>query len=107
MTLDWIGILKEQTEIAQRLAVNVPAALLSRDLTLDQASRLYRDVEHGAQAFDALADKMQDHDLDEGALNLIETIEDVWTSLSVAAANKVRTMQGLEPFEPIADDEEY
>jgi len=48
MTTDWIATLKEQGDLTKRLAVEVPKALGNPELTLDQASRLYRLVEKSA-----------------------------------------------------------
>lgn len=104
MATDWFATLAEQGEIAKRMARNVPEALGHPDLTLDLASRLYREVEQGAQAFDAIVQRMSEDDVPDGLVDAAEALEDIWSRLSVAAANKVRTMRGLEPIE-FPDDE--
>jgi hypothetical protein len=106
MSIDWAAVLKGQAEIVQRLARDVPAALGSPDLTLNEASQIYSDVEHGAQAFDAIVDKMKDFDVDEALFDVAESIEDILGKLSLAAANKVRALQGLDPVEPYPEDDE-
>jgi len=42
---------------------------------------------------------VNEEDLDEALYEAAESLEDIWSTLSVATANKVRTMQGLEPIE--------
>lgn len=89
-----------------RLERNVFDALEQSELTLDLACRIYHDVEQSAQAFDGLVDKMQDFDLDDAAFDLADKLEDILAKLSIASANKVRILQGLEPYEriPGSDD---
>ena len=106
MGTDWIATLKEQGELTKRLAVEVPKALGNPELTLDQASRLYRLVEKSAQDFDRIVERMNEEDLDDALYEAAESLEDIWSALSVAAANKVRTMQGLDPIEFDDDGDE-
>lgn len=107
MGTDWIAILREQGELTKELAAEVPKALANPDLTLDQASRLYRLVEKSAQDFDRIIEGMDEEDLDEALYEAADSLEDIWSALSVATANKVRTMQGLDPieFEDDGDDD--
>lgn len=102
--VDWLEALREQGEIAQRLATSVPKVLGDPKLTLEQASKLYGMVERGAQDFDRFAELMDEHDLDDSFYEAAESLQELWSQLSVASANKVRTMQGLEPI-PFPDDE--
>ena len=99
MAIDWIATLQEQAEFAkQKQTLDMP------DLTVAQLSRLYRVVEQGAQTFDRIIEEMEQHDVEDVDLtDAAETIADTWTNLSVTAANKLRTSQGLEPIR-IADD---
>jgi hypothetical protein len=103
MATDWIQILREQGDLAQRAAEQVPRAISDPDLTLDLASKLYAAVERGAQAFDGIMDQMQESDVSDSMFDAAEAIEGIWAKLSVAAANKVRTMQGLDPIEIFSD----
>ena len=102
---DWLEILREQGEIATRMGKNVPEILSRPDLTLDQASRLYQMVERGAQDFEGIVGAMEEYDLPESAFEAAETLQAIWDKLSIAAANKVRSMQGLKPTIVAGDDE--
>lgn len=42
---------------------------------------------------------MEEQDADDAAINVAESLQDRYATLSVGAANKVRTMQGLDPIE--------
>lgn len=108
MPIDWIATLHEQGDVVAQMSSDVPKALSHSDLTLDQASRLYRAVEKGAQDFDRIVEDMQEYDLDDSLFEAADALEDIWSELSVATANKVRTMKGLAPIEmaPPEDDDE-
>lgn len=107
MATDWFATLHEQGELVKRLAATVTEALDHPDLTLDLASRIYREVEQGAQAFDAIAQQMDISDVPTELFEAAEALENIWVRLSIAAANKVRTMRGLSPLEfPDDDDNE-
>lgn len=105
MATDWLRLIQEQGEIAKQMAADVPRALADPDLTLDNASQLYGAVERGAQNLDRIVERMEDYDLDDALFEAAEALQDIWARLSVASANKVRTMQGLSPIE-FSDDEE-
>ncbi len=99
MATDWAATLKEQGDITDRMVEDVTFALGHPNLTLDQASRLYRAVEQGAQTFDQIVARMADEDIEEPFHEAAGTIADIWSNLSIATANRVRAMQGLEPIE--------
>lgn len=99
MAIDWILALQEQADFATQIAEDVSKTLDCAHLTATQAARLYRTVEQGAQTFDRFIDEMDQHDLDDDLTEAADAIADIWTNLSVAAANKLRTLQGLQPIE--------
>lgn len=99
MAIDWILTLQEQADFAKQIADNVAKTLESPHLTAMQASRLYRTVEQGASTFDRIIDEMEQHNLDDELTEAAETIADMWTNLSIATANKLRTIQGLKPID--------
>ncbi|MFC6486926.1 hypothetical protein [Nitratireductor sp. GCM10026969] len=105
MSEDWLEVLREQGEIAQRMARDVAELLGHPGLTLDQASRMYRLVEKGAQDFDRMVEALEEQDALDAVLEAAETIQSIWDELSIATANKVRTLRGLEPIE-FPDDED-
>ncbi len=104
MTIDWIATLQEQQEFVKTIADDVTKTLLSSHLTTVQASRLYRTVEQGAQTFDRIIDEMEQANLDEELNTAADEIADTWTNLSIAAANKLRALRGLEPIAFPTDD---
>lgn len=53
MTVDWLATLAEQGDIAKRKATEVATLVVKPDLPLEIASRLYREVEKGAQSLTA------------------------------------------------------
>ena len=103
MATDWIATLKEQAHLAHRFAKEVPSALTLPELTIDQASRIHGMVEKGARDFGQISEDMNKEDLDDALYGAADRLEAIWSALSVMAANKVRTMQGLEPIERLED----
>ena len=104
MAVDWVATLQEQADLVIDVAKDVANALDASDLTVEQASRLYRMVELGAQDFDRIVELLNEHDLDESFIDAAEIIEDTWTNLSVATANRLRVMRGLDPIDIAPDD---
>lgn len=104
MAIDWVATLQEQADLVMDVAKDVDNALAASDLTVEQASRLYRMVESGAQDFDRIVELLNEHDLDESFIDAAETIEDTWTNLSVATANRLRGLRGLDPIDIAPDD---
>ncbi|RUM95418.1 hypothetical protein EET67_23320 [Pseudaminobacter arsenicus] len=97
--VDWLATVKEQGEFATSMAKKVAEALAHPELTIDQAGQICAMVEKAAQRFEQLAGEMDECNLDESLYEVAESIEDVWTAVSLAAVNKIRTMQGFEPIE--------
>lgn len=81
------------------MANKVAEALAHPGLTIDQASQICVMVEKAAQRFEQLAGEMDEFNLDGSLYEVDESIKDVWTAVSLAAVNKLRTMQGLEPIQ--------
>lgn len=63
-------------------------------------------VEHGAQDFDAIVEIMGELDLEDALVEAADTIEDTWIHLSVATANRLRSMLGLGPIDIGSDNED-
>jgi len=100
MTIDWISTLQEQAEFAKQIAEDVKQTLEIPDLSVAQATRLYRVVEQGAQTFDRIMEEMESGDnIDDELRDGAGTIADMWTNLSVTTANKIRVMQGMAPID--------
>lgn len=105
MAIDWIETLTAAGEIAKQAAIDMPKQLAAEDLTVLEASRLYSETERKAQAMDRLIEKMADEDVDDALLEAAEALQDIWDSLSIAAVNRLREMQGLPPVEFVELDE--
>lgn len=104
MTTDWITTLQEQADFATPIAEELRQTLELPELSAVQASRLYRIVEQGAQTFDRIIDEMDQHDMDTTLTQAADTIADMWTNLSIAAANRLRALRGLKPIEFACDE---
>lgn len=104
MATDWRAALVDSADMARQVASEIPAVVESSSITLDQAALLYNGIERCAQALDRTVDEMQHHDVDEALTEAAEQIADLWAVLSVAAANKVRTLQGLRPMQCPGDE---
>ncbi|WP_322883152.1 hypothetical protein U8C37_07015 [Sinorhizobium medicae] len=98
MTVDWLATLAEQGDIAKRKATEVATLVVKPELPLEIASRLYRDVEKGAQTFDRILSDMEDANVSDELLEATDTLAELWSQLSVASANKLRELQGLPPI---------
>ncbi|RVM15075.1 hypothetical protein [Sinorhizobium meliloti] len=98
MTVDWLATLAEQGDIAKRKATEVATLVVKPDLPLEIASRLYREVEKGAQTFDRILSDMEDADVSDELLEAADALAELWSQLSVASANKLRQLQGLPPI---------
>jgi hypothetical protein len=105
MAIDWIETLTAAGEIAKQAAIDMPKQLAAEDLTVLEASRLYSETERKAQAMDRLIEKMADEGVDDALLEAAEALQDIWDSLSIAAVNRLREMQGLPPVEFVEIDE--
>jgi hypothetical protein len=105
MAIDWVATLQVQADLVLEISTEISKALDASDLTIEQASRLYRKVEQGARDLDAIVEIMDEHDVEDAFLEAAEIIEDAWTNISVATANRLRTMRGLEPIDICPDDD--
>jgi copper(I)-binding protein len=105
MAIDWVATLQVQADLVLEISTEVAKALDASDLAIEQASRLYRMVEQGARDFDAIVEIMDEHDVEDAIVEAAETIEDTWTNLSVATANRLRTMRGLKPIDIGPEDD--
>ncbi|MHA6687786.1 hypothetical protein [Mesorhizobium sp. A556] len=99
MATDWIALLGEQAQLARRFAAEIPKAISRPDLTLDQASQIYDLVEKGEQDFDRIVEDMNRQDLDDAIYMAADRLQEIWSALSVEAANKVQAMRDAEPSE--------
>ncbi|MDX0567243.1 hypothetical protein [Sinorhizobium medicae] len=98
MEIDWLATLAEQGDIAESKATEVATLVVKPELPLEIASRLYREVEKGAQTFDPILSDMEDADVSDELLEAADALADLWGQLSIASANKLRELQGLPPI---------
>lgn len=98
--MGWYEDLKSHGDHVQSIAAQITQTLAQPELTLDQASELYKLAVDGSQQFDDFQDALNDDDdADDNLLNAAEYLDDMWSRLVVATANKVRSMQGLSTIE--------
>lgn len=98
MAIDWVVTLQEQGEFVNQIAEDVIETLANPNLTTTQATKLYQSVERGAQTFDRIMDELEQHEIDRNLLDAAEAIADMWINLSVAAANRLRIIEGKPPI---------
>ncbi|MCM5689483.1 hypothetical protein CN140_02430 [Sinorhizobium meliloti] len=98
MAIDWLATMAEQGDIAKSKATEVATLVVKPELPLEIASRLYRDVEKGAQTFDRILSDMEDADVSDELLQAADALAELWSQLSAALANKLRELQGLPPI---------
>lgn len=96
--IDWLATLAEQGDIAKSKATEVATLVVKPELPLEIASRLYRNVEKGAQSFDRILSDIEDADVSDELLEAADALAELWSQLSVASANKLRELQGLPPI---------
>jgi hypothetical protein len=97
MATDWIAALKEQAQLAQRFAREIPKALANPELTLDQASQIYDFLEKAILDFHRIVEDMKKDNPDDALSEAARRLEDIWASISVVVMNKLRAMQKPEP----------
>jgi len=105
MEADWLDVLRQRGEIARQVARIVPVALSNPALTVDLASHIHEIVERGAMDLDRTMRSMRENDVPERALEAADALRAVWEDLSIATADKLRTMQGLKSA-PLSDLDE-
>lgn len=106
--MDWQLALREQGDLAQRIADKTVMALEAPDLTEQQASQIYKLVVKGSNDFDQFVEKLEEADIDEDLYDALieacDAIEDVWARLVVGVANWSRAKKGL-PLVEFPDDD--
>lgn len=105
MGVDWVATLQVQADLVMKVSDDVAREFETSERSMEQASRLYRMVEPSAQDFDGILELMSQHELDDSLRAAAETIEDAWTNLSVATANKLKAMRGPDPIDIPPDDD--
>lgn len=106
MSIAWTARLIIAGDIAKEAAGTLPQRLAADDLTVLEASHMYFETERNAQAMDSLVDMMAEEDVDDALLEAAEALQDIWDSLTIAAVNRMRELQGLPPIEIAVSDED-
>ena len=100
MAVNWIAELNQLGDVARRMALSVPAALDDPDITLKKAIHICKAVEAHARDFGRFVNALDDDgDASESLLESAKALQLVWDRLSIACADKVRTMKGLDANE--------
>jgi len=87
--MDWISVLTDLGDFARKLAREIPPALSDPNITSDQVTRLYQVLEKQAQAVERMVGTMNDEDVGEHLIKAAEALEDIFSDLAAAAANKM------------------
>ncbi len=81
------------------MADNVALALEHPALTLEEASRLNKAVEDGAESFDRAAERMIEQSPDAGIYTMVASVRDTWADLRTATKIRVRDLQDRSHLE--------
>ncbi|PWW01375.1 hypothetical protein DFR52_10234 [Hoeflea marina] len=104
MVTDWRAAIVDSADMARQIASEIPAVVGSTSITVDQAALLYEGIERCARALDRILEDMPQDEVDPALGEAAETLADLWAVLSVAAANKIRTLRGLKPMTSPGDE---
>jgi hypothetical protein len=104
-TVDWLEVVRKHGDIAKGIADGITQALCDPNTTIDQLSQLYKLVVRCGRDVERTAEEMGEYDVDDALYEALEALDDIWSELIVAVANKIRVMQGLKPI-GIPNDED-
>lgn len=87
----YFDILREKGDSAKVLAKEVPRALADPEITLDQATALYQQLEQHAQSMEKILEVIKNDDEGDEAelLDPAQTLSEIYDNLARAAANKM------------------
>ena len=83
---DWKATLSEQGDFAASLGKHVCEALVSPELTFEQAHSLDGVVGQGFQVFNHFVEQVQALEPDEHAAEVVKAIDDTWKRMLLATA---------------------
>jgi hypothetical protein len=105
MTNDWLARLKGHGNLVQRLVKEIPKALETPNLTLDQASRLHAIIQKGTKDLDEVIELMDGVDMDDSYRRAAASLSKIWRHLSEAAAERVSGLQHSSRDNAGSDDD--
>jgi hypothetical protein len=86
---NWLNVLREKNELAIMLGKKIPQMLAHETLTLDQAAELYEFLENHARGMEEIVEKMELDDLPESYYQVAEDLDNIFTNLAAAAAERL------------------
>lgn len=96
-----IELLIEHGLTADRLETDVEAILMRRDLSLKQATTLYRAVTEAEGAYRRTVQQLASEGaIDKDVHDLINNLDGLWDELSSICANRLREIQGIDSIDP-------
>jgi hypothetical protein len=88
-TTDWLVILREQAELGQQMAEEVPRTLANPDVTLEQVRRLFQALDHQAHFVEKLVLILEEGGYDFAIVDAARALEDLFADLAATAAEKI------------------
>ncbi|MBZ9654572.1 hypothetical protein [Phyllobacterium lublinensis] len=85
----WLEVLREKNELAVMLGKKIPHMLTCETLTLGEVTELYKLLEGHARGMEEIVEKMEQDDLPESYYQVAEDLDNIFTNLAAAAAEKL------------------
>jgi phage-related protein len=87
--MDWLSVLSDLGDFARKMTEEIPMTLSDPSITADQTARLYQVLEKQVQTVEQMVGTMHDEDVEENLIEAAETLEEIFSDLAAAAANKL------------------
>jgi cellulose biosynthesis protein BcsQ len=89
ITTDWLATLREQTNIGNQMAHEVPLMLARPEVTLEQVRQVFGALDHQAHFVEELANVLEETGYDFAVIDAARALEDLFAELAAAAADKM------------------
>ncbi len=86
---DWLATLREQTNIGNQMAHEVPLMLARPEVTLEQVRQVFGALDHQAHFVEELANVLEENGYDFAVIDAARALEDLFAELAAAAADKM------------------
>lgn len=96
MQADWLATLRENSELATKMAREMPSVMFHPHVTLLQVTRLFQALEGQIQGFERLRAQMDREGADESLLELADTIQGAWDELGEALAKRLLELREID-----------
>lgn len=89
MTSDWEDLIAESVNLADRMATQIPPLLASPDLTPEQASTLYDNVNARCLKIEKMIDEMEAAGADQDLLDAADDVDEMWATIAEAIIERI------------------